>query len=139
MIDGLLTAALVLATPLIKQWFADNYLQEKWTAEEQAMVMKAIEGSVPRYNILILSRRADIQREKAAGRPVKLRIDVDTQWVDTDFGPAQTHATVSHFTLLFADDVEVEWPLFQKHYGFWSQLLSAARITCRRNAYYIPL
>jgi hypothetical protein len=139
MIDGLLTAALVLATPLIKQWFADNYLQEKWTAEEQAMVMKAIEGSVPRYNILILSRRADIQREKAAGRPVKLRIDVDTQWVDTDFGPAQTHATVSHFTLLFADDVEVEWPLFQKSYGFWSQLLNAARITCRRNAYYIPL
>ena len=103
------------------------------------MVMKAIEGSVPRYNNLILSRRADIQREKAAGRRSICAWIVDTEWVDIDFGPAQTHATVSHFTLLFADDVEVEWPLFQKYYGFWSQLLNAARITCRRNAYYILL
>jgi hypothetical protein len=139
MIDGILAAVWVLAVPPIKQWFANNYLQEKWTAEEQAMVMNAIEGSVSRYNILILSRRADIEREKAAGRPVRLRIDVDTEWTATDAGPAQTGATVSHFTLLFADDTEVEWPLFQKHYGFWSQLLKAARISYRRSAYYIPL
>jgi hypothetical protein len=139
MANGILTAGWVLAVPLIKQWFAKNYLEEKWTREAQAMVMKAIEGSVYRYNVLILPRQADIQREKAAGRPVKLRIDVDTEWIDTDFGPAQIGATVSYCDLLFQGDTEVDWPLFQKPYGFWSALLHAARITNRRSTFYVPL
>ena len=103
------------------------------------MVIKAIEGSVYQYNILIMSRRTEIEKQKAARRQVKLRVDVDTEWVDTDFGPAQIKASVSYYTLLFEGDTEIEWPLFQKHYGFWSQLFHAARITYRRNAYYFVL
>lgn len=139
MAEGLLTAAVVLAEPLIKQWFAKNYLQEKWSAEQRAMVIKAIELSAWRYNILIMSRMQNIQREKAAGHQVKLRVDVDTEWVDTDFGPAQIKAEVSYYTLLFEGDTMIEWPLFQKHYGFWAALFHAARITHRRNTYYIVL
>ena len=139
MIGGLLQAAYVLSVPLIKQWFAENYLHEKWTTEARARVMEAIEGSVWRYNMLILSSRTDIERAKAAGRQVKLRVDVDTEWVDTDFGPAQTGAHVSDYKLVFEGDTEIEWPVFQKHYGFWSQLFRAARITYRRNAYYFVL
>ena len=41
-----LTAVFMLSVPLIKAWFAKNYLNDKWTAEAQAMVMKAIEGTI---------------------------------------------------------------------------------------------
>ena len=66
---GLLQAAWILSVPLIKQWFAENYLQEKWSAEARAMVIKAIEGSVYQYNILIMSRRTEIEKKRLpAGR-----------------------------------------------------------------------
>jgi hypothetical protein len=139
MVGGVLTAAWVISAPLIKQWFAKNYLNDKWAAEAQAMVVRAIEGSVHLYNIAIIARRADIEREKAAGREVRLRVDVDTEWVDTDFGPAQIKAYVSNYAVMLAGETAVEWPLFQRDYGFWSMLFGAARITNRRSTYYFTL
>ena len=139
MVGGVLTAAFVISVPLIKQWFAKNYLNDKWTAEAQAMVVKAIEGSVHLFNIAIMARKADIDREKAAGREVRLRVDVDTEWVDTDFGPAQIKAYVSNYAVMLEGEIAVEWPLFQRDYGFWSTLFNAARITNRRSTYYFTL
>ena len=46
--------------------------KKKWSAEARAMVIKAIEGSVYQYNILIMSRRTEIEKEKAARRQVKV-------------------------------------------------------------------
>lgn len=139
MFSGVLTAAWVISVPLIKQWFAKNYLNDKWTAEAQAMVVKAIEGSVDRFNVAIMARKAEIDREKAAGREVRLRVDVDTEWVDTDFGPAQIKASVSYYTVMLQGETPIEWPLFQKGYGFWSALFRVARITNRRSTYYFTL
>jgi len=139
MFSGLITAAWVISVPLIKQWFAKNYLNDKWTAEAQAMVVKAIEGSIQLFNIAIIARKADIERAKAAGREVRLRVDVDTEWIDTDFGPAQIKASVSYYTVLLAGETAVDWPLFQREYGFWSALFHVARITNRRSTYYFTL
>ncbi|MBI2739051.1 MAG: hypothetical protein HYX38_21220 [Rhodospirillales bacterium] len=139
MVGGVLTAAWVLSVPLIKQWFAKNYLNDKWTAEAQAMVVKAIEGSVDRFNVAIMARKAEIDREKVAGREVRLRVDVDTEWVDTDFGPAQIKASVSYYTVMLQGETPIEWPLFQPGYGFWSALFHRARITNRRQTYYFTL
>lgn len=136
MLSGILTAAWVISVPLIKQWFAKNYLSDKWTAEAQAMVVKAIESSIDRFNIAIIARKADIDREKAAGRQVRLHVDVDTEWVDTDMGPAQTRPTVSSYNVLLEGENAVPWPLFRRHCGFWASLLGAARITNRRSTYY---
>lgn len=139
MVGGLVTAAWTIAVPLIKEWFAKNYLNDKWTAEAQAMVVKAIERSVHLFNIAIIIRRADIEREKAAGREVRLRVDVDTEWTDTDYGPAQTKAYVSYYAVMLEGETAIEWPLFQREYGFWSALFRVARITNRRSTYYFTL
>lgn len=139
MVGGVLTAAWVLSVPLIKQWFAKNYLNDKWTAEAQAMVVKAIESSVDRFNVAIMARKAEIDREKAAQHEVRLRVDVDTEWVDTDFGPAQIKASVSYYTVMLQGETPIEWPLFQPGYGFWSALFHRARITNRRQTYYFTL
>ena len=82
------------------------------------MVERAIEAHLLWFNSLILSRLPDIQKEKAAGRQVILHIVVDTEWVDTDYGPAQIHADVFSSDLLFEGDTPIEWPLFQKGRGF---------------------
>ena len=139
MFSGILTAAWVISVPLIKQWFARNYLNDKWTAEAQAMVVKAIEASVYLFNIAIMARKAEIDREKAAGREVRLRVDVDTEWIDTDFGPAQIKASVSYYTVMLQGETPIEWLLFQRGYGFWSALFHVARITNRRSTYYFTL
>jgi hypothetical protein len=139
MLGGVLTGAWVVSVPLIKEWFAKNYLNDKWTAEAQAMVVKAIEGSVHLFNIAIIARKADIERAKTAGREVRLRVDVDTEWVGTDMGPAQIEARVSYYTVMLEGETAIEWPLFQKQYGFWSRLFRAARITYRRSTYYFTL
>ena len=136
---GVLTAMFVLSVPLINEWFAKNYLNDKWTAEAQAMVMKAIGGNVLWFNIAIMVRKSEIEREQAAGREVRLRVDVDTEWVDTNFGPAQISASVSAFTVLLEGEIAAELPLFQKSYSFWESLLGAARITRRRSTYYFTL
>jgi hypothetical protein len=130
-----LEGLLVITTPLIKQWFAKKYLQEKWSAAEREMVQRAIAAFAWPFNVLITSRRLDILQAKAAGQQVKLHVVVDTEWIDTDFGPAQIKAEVSSYTLLFPGETAIEWPLFQPHYGFWAALLKAAQITHRRAAY----
>ncbi len=134
-----LTAVFMLSVPLIKAWFAKNYLNDKWTAEAQAMVVKAIEDTILSFNIAIIARGADLVRERAAGREVRLRVDVDTEWVDTDYGPAQTKAYVSNYAVMLEGETAIEWPLFQNSYGFWSTLGRAARVTNRRSTYYFTL
>jgi hypothetical protein len=136
---GVMTAMFMLSMPLINEWFAKNYLNDKWTAEAHAMVVKAIEGAVLLFNLAIIARGADIVREKAAGRQVRLRVDVDTEWVGTRFGPAQIKASVSYYAVMLEGETAVEWPLFQRQPGFWSRLFGAARITNRRSTYYFTL
>jgi hypothetical protein len=138
-LSGVVTAAWVIAVPLIKEWFAKNYLNDKWAAEAQAMVVRAIESSVHLFNIAIIARRTEIEREKAAGRHVRLRVDVDTEWTDTDFGPAQTKAYVTYYSVLLEGETAADWPLFQRNYGFWDALFHVARVTIKRQTYYLTL
>ena len=136
---GVMTAMFMLSMPLINAWFAKNYLNDKFTAEAHAMVVKAIEDTVLLFNIAIIARAADIVRERAAGRQVRLRVDVDTEWVGTRFGPAQIRASVSYYSVMLEGETAIEWPLFQKTPGFWSNLSRAAMITIRRSTYYFTL
>lgn len=137
MAGGVAAAVWVISLPLLKQWFAKNYLNDKWTAETQAMVVEAIEAYVHYYNMAILARRAEIEREKTAGREVKLRVDVDTEWVDTDFGPAQIAAKVSFFSVVLAGETVADRPLDRG--GFWSALFRVARVTKRRSTYFLTI
>lgn len=139
MLGGLATAAWVIAVPHIKEWFAKNYLNDKWAAEAQAMVVRAIESAVHLFNIAIILRRTEIDREKAAGRQVRLRVDVDTEWTDTDFGPAQTKAYVTYYSVLLDGETSADWPVFQRDYGFWDALFRVARVTIQRQTYYLTL
>lgn len=132
---GLLTGLGLLTAPLVKSWIAKNYLQEKWAAEERAMVEKAIEQSLLKFNVLILSRLSDIKKEKAAGRQVRLHVQVDTDYVQTEYGPAQTAAEVSYFYVLFAGEAPGDWPLFQPKQGFFEALLNAPKLSRRRASY----
>ncbi len=132
---GVLTAAFALSVPLIKDYFARHYLHEKWSAEQRAMVSEAIEGSAWKYAFLIGSRLSEIQKEQAEGRQVRLHVEVVTEWVGTDFGPAQTKAEVSSYGLLFEGDTPIEWPLFQPKRGVGANLFHTPVRTFRRETY----
>lgn len=136
---GLLTGAALLAAPAIKRWFAENYLQVKWAAEERAMVEEALELSLWRYNALILTNRKKIQAEKAAGRAVVLSVEVDTEFVHTDMGPAQTKAEVSYYTVLYEGETTIEWPVFQPKRSKAGEMAGAPRRSRRRTTYVFPL
>jgi hypothetical protein len=41
-----------------------------------------------------------------------------TEWTDTDFGPAKTKAYVTYYSVLLEGETAVDWPLFQRDYGF---------------------
>jgi hypothetical protein len=58
LIGGLLAGLWLVSVPLIKQWFAKNYVHDKWTADQQARVVQTIADSAPAFNIEILSRAA---------------------------------------------------------------------------------
>jgi hypothetical protein len=128
-VGGLLTGAAMLAEPMIKKWFAENYLKKKWAAHAQAMVQESIRANLWRFNFLIVAHRSDIDKAVAAGRQARLHVCVDTEWVHTDFGPAQTKAAVSYYDLFFGDDMPLEWPVFQPKHWF------GPRITRRRECF----
>ena len=136
-VSGLLTAAWVIAEPLIKKWFAENYLKDKWAVEERKMVVDAINANLWRFNILVVTSMAEIQKARAAGRRVTLHVAVDTDWANTDYGPAQTKAEVTYYSLLYEGDTPVHWPLFQRHNWFIDWF--GARITTRRQTFDFPL
>ena len=134
-VTGLLAGAAVLAAPAIKAWFAKNYLHEKWAAEEREMIAKAIENNTWRYNVLISTKRQQIDSERAAGRPVTLHVVVDTKFTETDFGPAMTEATVTDYVILFQGDTPIEWPLFQPKHGSVKVFFKAPKQFFRRQTY----
>jgi hypothetical protein len=134
-VGGLLTTAFVLAAPAIKSWFAENYLQEKWAAEERAMIEAAITRSTGTFNLLIASRMLDIQKEKMAGRRVILHVEVDTRSTVTDVGLAMTDADVSYHSLLFEGETGIQWPLFQSERGFLGTWMGAAQFVNRRETF----
>ena len=136
-ISGILSAAWVIAEPLIKKWFTEHYLKDKWAAEARAMVMNAITANLWRFNLLVAQSLQFIQKEKAAGRPVILHVCVDTDWINTDYGPAQISAEVSYYDLLFQGQTAVEWPVFQRRNWFVDWF--GARVTTKRQAYDFPL
>ena len=136
---GIAAGVTTLAEPLIKQWFAENYLKEKWEKEARAMVEQAVENSIWRYNRLIMSHYAKIQTEKAKGHKVKIHIVVETDWIDTDFGPAQTKAEVADYSLLFEGDTPIEWPLFQPGRGFFSNLFRTPMRYHKRQVFDLPI
>jgi hypothetical protein len=135
---GIVDVAFAIAEPLIKKWFYENYLKEKWTAEQRAMIVRSIQLWTPAFNVLVKSQSERIKKEKGAGRKVQLRIDVDTHWVATDFGPAQISAEVSYYNLSFEGDTEVQWPLFQPG-GFWGALFTATNQSIQRETLYMAL
>lgn len=136
---GLLTAGIMLTTPAIKRWFAERYLKEKWKAEERAMVEQAIVARSADYNKLIGSRRNAIAAARSRSESVVLHVVVDSEWTDTDLGPAQTKATVSYFTLLFPGDIPLEWPLFQPKQSKTGAFFHTATRSRRRQVFSLPL
>jgi hypothetical protein len=115
-IGGLLTGALVIGEVAFKQWFGKNYLEKKWKGEERAMVLRALTLNLWRFQGLITTRLSEISKSQQHGKRVILHVSVDTEWVNTDLGPAMKNASVSNYELLFEGDIRGEWPLFQPPY-----------------------
>jgi hypothetical protein len=111
-------------------------MQEKWKEEEKAMVMKAINANLRNFDMVLSEYEPIIWMAQQAGHKVSLGVWVDTQWVDTDMGPAQTDAKVSYYTVLFQEEHLIDmWPLRPPpERGWWQDLLSMPRITYRRQA-----
>ena len=126
---GVMALAKVIAEPMVKAWFAKHYLQSKWDEESKAMVMKAINEKLWLFNLLIMSRLAEILEARTAGKRVAFHVYVDTEWVDTDFGPAQTSAAVSYYGVVIGDQQPVAWPVIQPNHLF------GPRITIRREGF----
>jgi hypothetical protein len=69
---------------------------------------------------------------------VKLRIDVNTEWVNTNFGPAQIGAKVYWYEVLF-DDFDFPVSLIQPRHGLWKEFVRAPRVTLKRHTLYVAL
>ena len=136
---GLLTAGWTIAVPLFKRWFAENHLQKRWTAEQDKKVADAIAAHSPKFDLLIKARQRDIMKARARNSPVILRVVVHTEWIDTDWGPAQTDAVVAHFQLLFEGDTAIEWPLFQPKTSFAGAVVEEPKRRRRRRVVDMPL
>ena len=104
---GLLDLAATLAIPRIQQWIAESRKAE-WDEEARTQVREAIDRNMYLFQIEIARHQSDIQRARADGRSVKLRIDVDTDWIASEYGPGLEKATVSYYRLLFEGDTELE-------------------------------
>jgi hypothetical protein len=102
---GAAGAAIVsaIAIPIINHYLRKHFA-EKWEAEQRQLISSAIEARRQDYDKLIEARRAEIQAVQAQGRDVTLRVAVDTNWQDTDLGPALTKAEVGGFQLVFEGD-----------------------------------
>jgi hypothetical protein len=137
MAEGLLSAALVLAEPIIKNWLYKKYLKDKFEKEAHDKLWAAINAHLDRYNLLISARRADILWAKADNRPVSLHICVETEWTATDWGDVLTNAEASNYDLLFEGEKHVEWPVFQKN-PWWLQLVGP-KITNSRECFNFAL
>jgi Domain of unknown function (DUF4157) len=113
-LGGVLIAGASLAQRPLKEWFAENYLQKKWAAGARAMVEKAFMDSSWKYDLSIMTRYSDIERARAQGRQVILHVIVDTEWIQTDFGPAQISADVVRHGLVFEGETPFSWPSFKE-------------------------
>lgn len=138
-VRGVVTAAAVLARPIVMKWFRENFLEEKVLASVQTVITTAIDKSIPAFDLLITTHMVEIYKAKAAGRDAKLRIDVDVEWNDTELGPAPFRAEVAYYNLVLDGGTGPEWPLFQDHPGFIKDLIRASRITRTRHTFYLPL
>ncbi|QDV33752.1 YwqJ-related putative deaminase [Tautonia plasticadhaerens] len=111
---GLLDAGIALATPAIKNWFAENHLKDKWEAQYRDKVSKVLADAYLWALVwLIAPRLSEIRRVKASGHPVLFHVLIDTEWVLTDFGWAATKVESTSTSLLFPGDTPVEWPVWQ--------------------------
>jgi hypothetical protein len=119
MAEGLMTAAIVLAEPLIRQWAFNQFMKDRWNREAQERLWAALRAHMDKFNVLLASRRADILWAKADERRVTLHVCVDTEYQATDFGKALMEAEVSYYDLLFDNETHVEWPVFH-HNKYWS-------------------
>jgi hypothetical protein len=135
---GIVSGVFTIAGPFIKRWIFKTFMENGWTEDQRAQVTAAIERMTPALNVLVQSHSEQIQKAKSAGRWVKLRIDVDTDWFDTSYGPYQAGAYVSYWDLVFQGDTEVEWPLFQPN-NFWHKYFQAQKVSTRRQTFYIVL
>jgi len=138
MAPALVSGVLLISEPFIKRWIFKTFMQEGWAKHERDQVAAAIERMTPLFNVLVQSHSEQIQKAKGAGRGVKLRIDVNTDWFDTSYGPYQAGAYVIHWDLVFEGDIEVEVPLIQPS-NFWHDYFRAARASVRRQTFYIVL
>jgi hypothetical protein len=93
------------------------------------MVVKAINEKLWLFNLVICARLGDILEARTAGKRVVFHVYVDTEWVDTDFGPAQTKAEVSYYGVVIGDQHPVSWPVIQAN-RWWGP-----KITNRRQGF----
>ena len=119
MAEGLVTAGIVLAEPLVRRCAFNLFMKDKWNREAQAKLWAAISSHLDKFNVLIASRRADILWAKADNRRVTLHVCVDTGYQATNFGDALMEAEVSNYDLLFDNEQHIEWPVFHNKYWSW--------------------
>lgn len=130
--------AIIITERLIERWYIKTYIQPRWKRQEHEYVVNAIKSKSYIYNILIISKYEHICREKSAGRSIRLRFDVDTYWIDTDYGPAMMNAELSYYDLLFEGDTEIEWPKFRNSFAR-DQAWIASGTASQRDTYYYAL
>jgi len=129
-------ALFALAVPQIKAYFAEHYLAEKWAAETQKMIFQAITDSTYLYHLHLMQHYAELQQIVGAGQRLKLVVEVQTDWVETDFGWAATKAYVVLVDMISEhENYTSMWPVFQPKHGFWAAFFHAPRRKVRRDAF----
>lgn len=132
--SGIIHGAMILTQIAVNNWLVENVISSKWAAERRVMLENAIEAARPWLNVLILSKSWNIRQAKARGEDVTLHLVVDSQWMETDQGPAQMKVVVSEYSLLFKGDAPVDFPIFRD-----VQMTKIKRPYWRRQFIDIPL
>jgi hypothetical protein len=113
----------------------------KGASSARATVSGAWQTLSPSDFYVIGPRQTEIQKAWAAGLQVRLRVVVDTEWVNTNIGRVMTKAEVAHRStqLLFGSDTPSPYFRFQPKRGFWAELFNAPVRTLGWEEFEIPL
>jgi hypothetical protein len=97
---GALGEAIIM--PIIRHYLQEHFADQHAEAAREEIAM-AIEAHRDEFERLIQERRAEIRAAQAEGRLVKLRVHVDTNYVDSDSGRVLYRAEVGSYQLVFED------------------------------------
>ena len=143
---GAVAGAALVTFAILGKFALQKWLQGHFApsipADARRLVTEAIEGSRWWFDFYVIGpRQTEIQKAWAAGRQVRLRVVVDTEWVNTNIGRVMIKAEVAHRAteLLFGSDTPFPYFRFQPKRGFWAELFNAPIRTLGWEEFEIPL